>query len=655
MRRWGLWLSVLCLGCGAGSGTGPGELLPAGRAELAPRRKPSVLVSDGAGVRAEPAADVVAVDLGFSRREVRLTARGLAWSVPCDLPRGGVLDMALGTPTPPGTTPGATATVEVVRDGRVEVLWQEVVDVPGGWIQRRLELPRMRDAELRFSSDGAPVAWSEVAVGTGGGADPRPDIVLVLVDTLRADRLGCYGNPRPTSPNLDRLAAEGLRFEHALSASTWTLPSTASILSGLLPDQHGVRVGGEALSDAAETAAERLRAAGYRTVAFTDGGWVHHRWGFGQGFARFDVLPRTGRSADVRLIVDAALEWLDTARQHPYLLVVHTYEVHQPYVDPDGFAEPFLDPAYEGRLDRRVKVASTRPEEYDAADAEWMLGLYDGEIRRADHHLARLLERVRSSPRWDRTAVIVTSDHGEEFLDHGGVEHVMGRVYDANVRVPLLVRVPGGTRRAVVGAPASGVDIAPTLLDLAGLEADPVLPGRSLLEVADGRWSDRAVAVQGIPALRNLEVDRLRLDEGDDVVVLERFAGLAEWYTRRDDPELRMPRSLDWQVPAALRLQALLTWLGPGEAFVRLGPEAPWPETTTVRWTGFEGLTPGGPDGVPRIAALIAGDAARPWRPFEDPLPAVGEPRTVGQRLTADERLIDPATEAALRELGYLP
>ena len=655
MRAWPVVLTVLCVGCGAGGAVAPGELLPAGRAELAPRRKATVLVSDGAGVRAEPAAGVAAVDLGFSRREVRLTERGLAWSVPCDLPRGGVLDMALGTPTPPGTTPGATATVEVVRNGAAEVVWREVVDTPGGWVQRRVELPRMREAELRFSSDGAPVAWSEVAVGTGGTEDPRPDILLVLIDTLRADRLGCYGNSRPTSPNLDRLAAEGLRFEHALSASTWTLPSTASILSGLLPDQHGVRVGGQALSDAAVTAAERLRDAGYRTVAFTDGGWVHHRWGFGQGFARFDVLPRTGQSADVRLIVDAALEWLDTARQHPYLLMVHTYEVHQPYLDPDGFAEPFLDPAYDGRLDRRVKVASTRPEEYDAADAAWMLGLYDGEIRRADHHLARLLDRLRSSPRWNRTAVLVTSDHGEEFLDHGGVEHVMGRVYDANVHVPLIVRLPDGTRRGTVQAPASGVDVAPTLLDLAGLDPDRTLPGRSLLEVADGRWDGRAVAVQGIPALRTLEVDRVRVDQDDDVVVFERFAGLAEWYDRCDDPGLWAPRPLDWGVPAAQRLQALLAWLGPGEAFVRLHPGDPWPDGTTVRWTGLRSLQEDGDPRVPRIAALAVRGGAAGWRPFDDPLPGLGEPRSVGPRVAAEVRMIDPATEAALRELGYLP
>jgi len=655
MRRSLYVLTVLCLGCGAGDAVAPGELLPAGRAELAPRRRATVTVSDGAGVRSEPASELAAVDLGLSRREVRITERGLAWTVPCDLPRGGTLEMALGTPTPPGVTPGATATVEVVRDGRAEVVWQETVDAPGGWLARRVELPRMPDGELRFSSDGAPVAWSEVAVGTGGDEDPRPDILLVLVDTLRADRLGCYGNPRPTSPNFDRLAAEGLRFEHALSASTWTLPSTASILSGLLPDQHGVRVGGEALSESAVTAAERLRDSGYRTVAFTDGGWVHHRWGFGQGFARFDVLPRTGRAADVRLIVDAALEWLDTARQHPYLLVVHTYEVHQPYVDTDGFAEPFLDPGYAGRLDRRVKVASTRPEEYDAADAAWMLGLYDGEIRRADHHLARLIERLRSSPRWDRTTVIVTSDHGEEFLDHGGIEHVMGRVFDANVRVPLIMRVPGGTRRGTVDAPASGVDIAPTFLDLAGLEPDPALPGRSLLEIADGGWEHRAVAVHGIPALRTLEVDRLRLDQDEDVVVFERFAGLGEWYARRDDPELRAPQPFDWQVPAAQRLQALLAWLGPGEAFARLRPGAPWPDRTTVRWVGLEPLAPEGAAGAPRIAALAARGGASPWRPFEDPVPAAGEQRLVGARLVAEERMIDPATEAALRELGYLP
>jgi hypothetical protein len=545
--------------------------------------------------------------------------------------------------------------VEIVRDGRAEVVWREAIDSPGGWITRDIELPRMPEGELRFSSDGAPVAWSEVAVGTGGGEDPRPDIVLVLIDTLRADRLGCYGNPRPTSPDLDRLADEGLRFEHSLSASTWTLPSTASILSGLLPDQHGVRVGGEALSDAAVTAAERLRDEGYRTVAFTDGGWVHHRWGFGQGFARFDVLPRTGRSADVRLIVDAALEWLESERQHPYLLLLHTYEVHQPYVDPDGFAEPFLDPEYAGRLDRRVKVASTRPEEYDAADAEWMLGLYDGEIRRTDHHLARLLARLRSSPRWDRTAVLVTSDHGEEFLDHGGIEHVMGRVYDANVRVPLLLRLPDGSRRGVVEAPVSGLDIAPTLLDLAGVDPDSTLPGRSLLEIADGGWNGRAVTTQGIPALRNLEVDRVRLDQGDEVVVVERFSGLVERYVRSRDRELRMPLPVSWEHPAVHRLQSLLAWLGPGEAFVRLDRGAPWPERTTVRWTGLEALEGDGDPGVPRIAALTSGAGVPPWRPLGDPLPPAGEPRRTGVRLTAEERIIDPETEAALRELGYLP
>jgi hypothetical protein len=231
----------------------------------------------------------------------------------------------------------------------------------------------------------------------------------------------------------------------------------------------------------------------------------------------------------------------------------------------------------------------------------------------------------------------------------------MGRVYDANVRVPLLLRMPDGSRRGVVDAPVSGLDIAPTLLGLAGVDPDPTLPGRSLLEIADGGWDGRAVATQGIPALRSLPVDRVRLDQGDDVVVVERVSGVVERYVRSRDRELRVPLPVSWELPAVERLQSLLAWLGPGEAFVRLDRGAPWPERTTVRWTGLEVLESDGDPAVPRIAALSVPSGSPPWRPLGDPLPPVGEPRRTGMRLSAEERVIDPETEAALRELGYLP
>ncbi len=199
-------------------------------------------------------------------------------------------------------------------------------------------------------------AWAELRL-LGSKNETRPDIVVFLVDTLRADHISSYGYYRNTTPNIDRLAEESLLFTRCNSASTWTLPSAASLLSGLPPEQHGVLRSSQQLSPDITTLAERLRAHGYRTVGLTDGGYMSYTWGLGQGFSRYDVTSGAAwQPKDVERISKNAKSWISKNRFHPFFLLIHTYETHQPYTNQDGFANRFLDPQYIGEFKKSAFI-----------------------------------------------------------------------------------------------------------------------------------------------------------------------------------------------------------------------------------------------------------------------------------------------------------
>jgi arylsulfatase A-like enzyme len=398
---------------------------------------------------------------------------------------------------------------------------------------------------------------------------------------LRADRLSCYGHERTTSPNLDRLAAEGYLFLDSSSSSTWTLPSTATMLTGLLPDQHRVQRIPEVLHDDVETVAERLREAGYRTAALTDGGFLNLRWGFTQGFQRYDT---TGGEAwdptkDVAVIESMASEWLRENRFEPFFLFVHTYETHQPYTNAEGFADGFLDPDYGGELTETVNPWSLGGKARDSAEVRRAKALYDGEIARADHYIGRLLDLLRRQDRYDNTAILVTSDHGEEFLEHGGIEHATGKVFDENVRVPMIFKPPGGGDGATVAMPTSSIDLVPTLLELAGLETPTTLTGRSLVGLVHTQRSEpRAVLVHGLSSLPERIEERYRLDLGSQSIVFDRVGERVEAYDRANDPGMQAPVPVDVvgsDHPLVPRLQLMLAWAtAEGRFFSRLPRES---------------------------------------------------------------------------------
>jgi len=322
----------------------------------------------------------------------------------------------------------------------------------------------------------ASIACDEAApVGEMGD---RPSVILVVVDALRRDHLSLYGYDKPTSPALDALASESLVFDHCLAASSWTLPSTVSLLSGLYPARHGVHRR-QAVSDEVELLPVVLQESGYATAAVSGNLYVSARFGLDRGFDTF--RDRGGQQAreypDLTELVSEAETWLETAPE-PFFLYLHVMNVHGPYLSPEEYRERFLESPWEtfefrnptwnkimqgGEVDRRDEVS---PEHVHDLRAR-----YDGAISYTDEVLGGFVERLRARGVLDRSLLVVTSDHGEELFDHGGFGHgytLRGEV----VEVPLLLRLPSGHRLGKgrqVRRPVSLVDIPATLLDVAGI------------------------------------------------------------------------------------------------------------------------------------------------------------------------------------------
>jgi len=303
---------------------------------------------------------------------------------------------------------------------------------------------------------------------------PLPDnslqnILLITIDTLRADALGSYGNARAATPWMDRLAAGGLRFERAHAHAVVTLPSHASILSGLYPPDHGVRDNaGFRFPGSRATLATKLKMAGYATGAFVSAFPLDARFGLARGFDTYDstfvdASPRPPLLEQERRGVETvalARRWLDAHAGERTFCWVHLYEPHAPYAPPEPFASRFRDAPYAG------------------------------EVAAVDAALEPLLRPVLDAGTRGRTLVVLTSDHGEALGDHGEATHGVF-AYESTLRVPLIVYAPALAAPRVVGTDAMHVDVLPTVLDAAGIAVPDGVRGRSLLHVVDGRGEAR--------------------------------------------------------------------------------------------------------------------------------------------------------------------
>jgi arylsulfatase A-like enzyme len=302
-----------------------------------------------------------------------------------------------------------------------------------------------------------------------GGPEPArdPRIVLVSIDTLRADHLGCYGYGRPTSPALDALAAGGVLFQDVTSPSPWTLPAHASLLTGLYPSRHGLKSHEVYLPSSVATLPSILARHGFATAAVVNSHNLGPRFGLDRGFQEFSYVEEVADQREPsRSVTDRALDWW---RRHPggkLFLFVHYYDVHSDYRSRPEYEEPFVQP-YVGKADgttaqlmdyRAGKVA------LGPRDAPHLVDLYDAGIRQMDEELSRLWAGLAPG---EPTLLVVTSDHGEEFFERGGVLH--GRTqFQEVVRVPLILRGAGLPAAARIAAPVSLLDIMPTVLAVAG-------------------------------------------------------------------------------------------------------------------------------------------------------------------------------------------
>ena len=358
-----------------------------------------------------------------------------------------------------------------------------------------------------------------------------PNIVLITMDTVRADHLSCYGYQRLTTPNVDQLAREAVLYKNAYAASSWTLPSHASLFTGMYPSKHGAANSSETrsilkLSDKNTTLAEVLSQKGYRTAGIIGGPYCASIYGIAQGFEYYnetffaynrdisfyflyqvaelfyplkDPIIQYGYSDFKRVashLNEFAFGWLKENSSQPFFLFVNYFDAHRPYVPPPPYDEYFnkISPdiilKYTSKLDKSYLMAEDKfvgdiiagTQKLTPEEREFLVSRYDGELRYLDHHLGRLLERLKTLKVYDNTLIIVTSDHGEAFGEHNLLDH--GRtLYDELVRVPLIIKYPSAYKKSgAIEKRVSLVDLFPAILSMLNQPIPADIDGQTLSE-----------------------------------------------------------------------------------------------------------------------------------------------------------------------------
>ncbi len=434
--------------------------------------------------------------------------------------------------------------------------------------------------------------------GCGGSAGPAPpNVVIVVLDTLRPDRMGSFGNERDTSPTLDALAAESFVFEAAQSPSPWTAPALISLVTSLQPDAHGIQEIPlpQRLNASVPTLTQLLREQGYETLAITEGGYARGDFGLDQGFDQFLVedLPDSGAAYDAlqqRLDVNLnrAERWLDEPRKQPFFLLLHTFEVHAPRIAPEEYVKLFRpgydEAAYDAALSAAVSAWNERRELTEEAArliqleiqvgsylrvpaplhplelreraaelgvhlererhsespqlVELVRDLYDAELRRTDELLNRLWDALRRNGHWDDTLLVVISDHGEGLGDHDRIGHGT-RLHEEILRVLLMIRTPErvpGPRR--IPDIVRTIDVMPTILELVGIrDPDLFMQGSSLVPLMRGEPSPPRDAFSHAVKLDPSTVpDQHTLRTRDWRLIVDYDLGTVQLFDLCDDP-----------------------------------------------------------------------------------------------------------------------
>jgi len=337
-----------------------------------------------------------------------------------------------------------------------------------------------------------------------GAKETNPNVVLLSVDSMGSKHLGCYGYPRPTSPNIDRIAESGVLFENVMAQSNWTKPALASILTSLYAAVHKTDARGETgdridvnvrnqahiLDPRFRTMAEEFKDGSYATAGFSNGGYAHSFFGFGRGFDIYENSAGGLKSCTYRL-----LQWLCKNRDRPFFAWIHAWDVHFPYMDRPPFNRKFIKHRAQIVLDASVRHQINSGERVlSDEEREFLEGLYDGAISYVDELTGALVQELDRAGLFENTLLVITADHGEAFMEHGYIEHTAS-LHGEVTRVPLIIVGPKLPRGLRIKTQARSIDIMPTLLDLCGLAPGAEIQGTSLVSwITGGAHTDLLAA-----------------------------------------------------------------------------------------------------------------------------------------------------------------
>jgi arylsulfatase A-like enzyme len=430
---------------------------------------------------------------------------------------------------------GVSFLITLEMNGMSKIIFQKYHDLPPSKEERTAKFsfhkinlpPQEQRARLILTTEGEegsfsfwynPVLFSE-------GSNDR-NVILISIDTLRADHLGCYGYKKETSPTIDSLAQDSALFLNTYSSSPWTLPAHVSLLTSLFGVNHQVYYEKETIDPKILTLADVLRQNHFFCSAFTGEGFVSSIYGFSKGFDSY----REGEGGvhlqnSAELVSSQVSEWLESNRNKNFFLFIHTFQPHDPYDSPPPYNTMFLgeNPSWTN-LDLLQYLGGSRGiyKRLSENQKENLIGLYDGEIRYVDDGLIKpLIQKLKEMNLYGQTMIVFTSDHGEEFYDHGGWTHGQD-LYDESLKVPLLIKFPESNFKGKkIESIVRLIDIMPTILDEMGIDSRTLeLDGQSLVPVLKGKekgdrifLADRGANVMNsnVPQRRAINQGRYKL------------------------------------------------------------------------------------------------------------------------------------------------
>ncbi len=516
--------------------------------------------------------------LGGAERNIVFSPPDSEYNITCALKESSILEFGTGIirdmhsgkeqASQDKNSNGINFIINLEINGRKKTVFQKYIsDLSGdqeegfSFIRHSLKLPyEQKKVHLIFKTTGSsqnysfwvnPVLYSKKAF--------THNVILISLDTLRADHLGCYGYDRETSPNIDALAADSTVFLNTYASSSWTLPSHISLLTSLHSIHHQVSHEDERIDPQIVTLADMMRINSFSCAAFTGGGFVSSSYGFSKGFDSYNEgVGAVFNQDSAERVYGAASEWIERHQDRDFFLFLHTYQIHNPYICPYPYKVMFLDEdAKKGSIDLKGHLGGPKNifKKIPEPEIRNIIGLYDGEIRYTDEKLiGQLVNKLKLLGLYEQTMIIVTSDHGEEFFDHGGWEHGH-TLYDELIKVPLIIKFPDlkykGQRNETI---VSLVDLMPTICDEMGVDFSGLqIDGKSLIPVLRGKEKkDRIfLAELGGDILDSHIPEKISTNRGKKKLILsQRFspddldffafpppeAGLVEFYDLSIDP-----------------------------------------------------------------------------------------------------------------------